>query len=157
MIEPVYFIVKTVPQLCLNPNRSRKAHWGALASAIAELRQNTCWDIREQGFPRKLIGPLDAWACICWPSANRKLTDSHNAAIMLKAAWDGLQDAGLYDDDKQLTVMRVEQYVLTKAERAHYPRGCIVIAVAPGENRDTIPPLDRDGYVSQAWLDGIPR
>lgn len=155
MNDPVYFIVRAVPALCLNPNRSRKAHWGALSSAIASLRQTTCYDVYAQGFPAKLIGPLDAWACICWPAANRKLTDSHNAAIMLKACWDGLQDAGLYDDDKQLTVMRVEQYVLTKAERAHYRDGCIVIAVQPGENRDVIPPLDKYGNVSQLWLDGI--
>jgi len=29
--DPVYFIVRTVPALCLNPNRSRKAHWAELA------------------------------------------------------------------------------------------------------------------------------
>lgn len=157
MDEPVYFIVKSVPDLCLNPNRSRRAHWAALANAIASLRQSTCYDVHEQGFPRKLIGPLDAWACICWPAANRRLTDGHNATMMLKPVWDGLQDAGLYDDDKQLTVIRVEQYVLTKSERAHYPRGCIVLAAMPGQNREVIPPLDKYGNVSQPWLDGIPR
>ncbi len=157
MTDPTYFIVKTVPALCLNPNRSRKSHWSELASAISHLRVSTCVDVRNQGFPNKLVGYVDVYLCICWAAANRKLKDVSNLAHMTKPIFDGMQDAGLVDDDSQFYPVRIEQYVMTKAERSHYPHGCIVIGVTPGHERRTIPPVDREGYVTQAWLDGIPR
>jgi Holliday junction resolvase RusA-like endonuclease len=157
VVDPVYFVVKAVPALCLNPNRSRKAHWSELASAIAHLRQSTCYDVMSQGFPAKLIGYVDVYICLCWPAANRKLRDVSNLAHMTKPIFDGMADAGLVDDDDQFYPARIEQFVMTKLERAHYPHGATVIAVTPGEPRATIPPIDRNGHVTQAWLDGIPR
>ena len=68
-----------------------------------------------------------------------------------------LADASLVDNDDQFYGARVEQYCLTKAQRSHYPHGCVIIGVTPGHERETITPIDRDGFVTQAWLDGIPR
>ena len=157
MTDPTYFIVKTVPALCLNPNRSRKSHWSELASAISHLRVSTCVDVRNQGFPNKLVGYVDVYLCLWWAAANRKLKDVSNLAHMTKPIFDGMQDAGLVDDDSQFYPVRIEQYVLTKAQRSHYPHGCVIIGVTPGHERETITPIDRDGFVTQAWLDGIPR
>jgi len=157
LTDPVYFIVKTVPALCLNPNRSRKAHWAELASAISFLRLSTCTDVRNQGFPKKLVGHVDVYICFCWPASNRRLRDSTNLHHYCKPIYDGLADAGLVDNDDQFYGARVEQYVLTKAQRSHYPHGCVIIGVTPGHERETITPIDRDGFVTQAWLDGIPR
>lgn len=157
MSEPVYFIVKAVPALCLNPNRSRSHHWTDLSRAIAALRESACWDIREMGRPRTFEGPVDVWACICWPSRKRLLKDTHNCFVMLKPVWDGMTDAGVWLDDDQVTVRGVEQFVMTKIERLHYPNGCIVVAVQKGVKPVTVAPIDKHGHVTQAWLDGIPR
>lgn len=157
MNDPIYFIVKAVPALCLNPNRSRKAHWGELAEAVRALRWSTNCDIRDWGRPRTMLGPVDVWMCICWPSAKRKLLDEVNLAHMTKPVFDGMQDAGIVENDSQFHLVDISQFVMTKVERAHYPNGCIVIAVRPGKERVAVAPIDKHGHVTQAWLDGIPR
>lgn len=146
--------------MVLNPNRYRKTPWEELAEATRVLRYQTYFDVHRSGFPGYFFDMpvVEVFACICWTNANRAHTDEINLPHLLtKPMFDGMQDAKLVRDDSQFRLMRVEQYVLTKAQRSHYPHGCVIIGVTPGHERETITPIDRDGFVTQAWLDGIPR
>lgn len=155
MIELQHFIIETVPSWELNPNRQRSQHWAVLAAKVKLLHDRTYYDVRQHGF-WPLEGPVDAWATVCWASKQRVVTDQDNLRSMLKGMWDGFTEAGVWVDDSELTVVHVDQWVMEKAAKSFHRDGCIVVAIKPGEARECIPPLQRDGSVSQLWLDGIP-
>ena len=61
---------------------------------------------------------------VYWPRKRRR-HDLDNALAMTKAATDGLTDAGVFDDDRQIVAIHVSQ------DRAgpDYPCGCIVFDI----------------------------
>lgn len=112
------------PDAELSPNR--RCHWRRKAAATKALRQaayyigvSSMWSQEWE----TATGPVTARATIGW-AKGRKRMDPTNLADMLKPVWDGFQDAGIYVNDKQVTVESVTQ------ERDPEGWGFIVVEIA---------------------------
>ena len=121
-------IVPQVPDRALSPNASREQHWGTKTKARNELARSA-WAVAYDVRPENAIeGPVDVTARICWPRG-RKRMDTDNAIACLKAMLDAFTKAGIWQDDKQIRTLDVQQERLDLAGNAAYPGGCIVVEI----------------------------
>ncbi len=96
----------SLPSAVLSPNA--RVHWAQRARAVKAYRQQA-WVAGAQALAGQ-DGPewtnATEQATFYWPDARRR--DRDNASAMLKAAFDGLVDAGILSDDRGLTHQPVE-------------------------------------------------
>jgi crossover junction endodeoxyribonuclease RusA len=99
MMELRLTITLPLPPRELNPNA--RCHWAKKAKAVKEYRR------RAWALARKAMRTPPRWkeaearAVFYWPDRRRR--DRDNAQASLKAAWDGITDAGMLEDDSGLT------------------------------------------------------
>ena len=111
----------------LSPNA--RAHWAKRHKHGASARREAGWLAKEQRPAHPLTGPLAVSVTICWAGKRGRLPDADNALAMCKPALDGLTDAGVWGDDRQIEQLTVRQERLDAVGRAQYPSGCLVIDV----------------------------
>lgn len=99
-----------LPPMTLN----QRQHWAARARDVKAWRQRTAWECKAAQVPR-----LDRCEVVLRgaPPTNRR-RDRHNLVPSLKAAVDGLVDAGVIPDDtpEHLVADRVEILPAHRAE-----------------------------------------
>lgn len=125
----IRIIVPQVPDAALSPNASRYQHWGTKTRARDEFARSAwavCYDAVAQSKP--IAGPVKVTARICWPRG-RKRMDADNASATLKAMLDAFTKARLWQDDKQIRELDVQQERLDAVGNATWPAGCIVVDV----------------------------
>lgn len=110
----------------LNPNA--RVHWRPYRRASGALRTAAKYAALEHGRAEPITGRVDVLVRVCWPKRRRTL-DADNALASCKAALDGLTDAGVWRDDRQMRRVSVEQERLDKAGNTAWPGGCIVVEI----------------------------
>jgi Holliday junction resolvase RusA-like endonuclease len=129
----------TIPQTpprALMPNATtvpgrrgpRRMHWGDKATAIREYREFVGWIAKQRfdGQPTPIFaGSVRATVIVNWEKG-RKCGDTTNVEAALKPLWDGLTDAGVWADDKQLVDVTLVQ------GRDPYGCGSVVIELSDG-------------------------
>lgn len=123
-------IVPMAPDPALSPNT--QVHWGTKARRAKEARV-AAWaaGVESRNGWHTIDGSVTVKAIICWPKG-RKRMDQDNAIACLKPYLDGLTDALVWGDDKQVVSVDVEQVSwgeTDKAARMHYPAGVVMIDV----------------------------
>ena len=83
---------------------NQRLHWAAKAKRTAAIREATKIAARNAALPTFNVVHVCAW--IGYPRAGK--ADPSNAAPVVKAALDGLTDAGLWPDDDSEHVIAVE-------------------------------------------------
>ena len=85
-----------IPNSVLLPNR--KTHW-AIKSKAARLQRRIAFVIA-----RKYLKPMpdDSTLTIYWYAKTRRHPDPDNALAALKSSIDGIVEAGIFTDDKNL-------------------------------------------------------
>ena len=119
-------IVPMCPPEELNPNS--RVHWRPYRRASGALRTAAKYAALEHGGTDPIVGRVDVSIRVCWPK-RRRVLDADNALASCKAALDGLTDAGVWQDDRQMRRVSVEQEKLDKAGNAMYPGGAIVVDI----------------------------
>jgi Holliday junction resolvase RusA-like endonuclease len=115
--------VPMVPASCLLPNAQRRTShhvWGPQAATLREAVGWAAGDARMQwGGPDDIVfrGPVRIYAKITWPKG-RQRCDFQAAVHALKAAVDGLEDAEVLANDKQVMGMDVEQIRADRGDMA---------------------------------------
>ena len=124
MTEAITIVVPGSPSPELAPNR--RAHGFAKAAATRQHRQDACYAayavaphaIDVPGF----LGPVAVSVLIRWGKGHRR-HDLDSCAVCAKPYLDGLTDAGIWRDDRQIVCLAVMQ------ERDPSGRGEVVITV----------------------------
>lgn len=111
----------------LSPNA--RAHWAKRHKHGATARETAGWLAREQRPARPLSGPLAVSVTICWAACKSKLPDIDNSMAAAKSILDGLTDANVWHDDRQIEQLTVRQERLDAVGRANHPAGCLVIDI----------------------------
>lgn len=119
-------IVPMCPPEELNPNA--RVHWRPYRRASGALRTAAKYAALADGPIDLIAGRVDVSIRVCWPK-RRRVLDADNALASCKAALDGLTDAGVWRDDRQMRRVTVEQERLDRAGNATYPGGCIVVEI----------------------------
>ena len=120
-------IVPSCPADVLSPNA--RAHWSRKNRAAQDYRALAKYAALQDGPLDPLLGPLSVEVRVLWPARRRK-ADADNALASVKAAVDGLTDAGVWGDDRQIVRMSIEQEKLDKVGRAQWPNGAVVFDIA---------------------------
>lgn len=81
-----------------------RLHWAARAARTRRIRTAAAWEAKRAGVPRHDVVHVCAW--IGYPRPGK--ADPSNAAPVVKAALDGLTDAGVWEDDDHTHVVAVE-------------------------------------------------
>jgi crossover junction endodeoxyribonuclease RusA len=105
-----------LPPAPLNPNA--RPHWAAKARAVKNYR-NTAWLAAAAALGPGRPAPrwTRARVVIVWYTKTDRHPDRDNALASLKAAFDGLTDAGIITDDKELFHEPIEFRVDAKRPR----------------------------------------
>ena len=108
-------IVLPLPNRALSPNA--RVHWAHKAKHVREYRKTAWAATLEAAGPQALWTKATAKVSFFFPDNRRR--DADNAMASLKAAWDGMRDAGLIADDsaKVLTMEPAEFHVDGKDPR----------------------------------------
>lgn len=94
-----------VPPRVLSPNA--RCHWAVKAKATKYLRQSVCSLAKEaMGIQKRKWNTANCK--VIWYARTRRRMDRDNCLAMLKAAFDGLVDAGVLIDDCGLTHLPLE-------------------------------------------------
>lgn len=141
--ESFTVVVERSPDQCLNPNL-RGTSWTKSAKSRQDLRkatrlavisaQNRAWSARgpKMGGAALFETTVSADIVIAWgrhPNGrNRHRIDQDNALASLKPVFDGLQDALVVQNDKQITHHHVYQRHTTYDED---PIGWILVRIRP--------------------------
>jgi Holliday junction resolvase RusA-like endonuclease len=121
----------TIPQTpprALMPNVARRLHWAERGKATKAYREYVGWIAKGFVVPPAapyFVGPVRASVIINWEKG-RKRGDTTNVEAALKPLWDGLTDAGVWADDKQLVDVTLVQ------GRDPYGCGSVVIELSDG-------------------------
>jgi hypothetical protein len=89
-----------LPPRCLSPNG--RVHWAKKAKATKEHRTSSFYDAREALNGRTPPGWLKASLRVVAYFPNRRMPDPTNFMASLKAAEDGIADAGIIVNDRAL-------------------------------------------------------
>ena len=96
-----------LPSRDLSPNS--RAHWGSKARIAAKYRESTKYFCLDAINRQRLPVPFAAVTVQpVFYFRDKRRRDRDNAGAMLKAAYDGLVDAGLLADDETLTPLVAE-------------------------------------------------
>jgi crossover junction endodeoxyribonuclease RusA len=96
-------LVLTIPRAWWFSANAR-LHWAAKAARTRRIRAAASWEARRAEIGQHRAVHVCAW--IGYPRAGR--ADPSNAAPVVKAALDGLTDAGVWPDDDSRHVVAVE-------------------------------------------------
>lgn len=105
-------LVVTVP-MCpprhVSPNA--RVHWSVRSSSVSAYREAAGWAAREAlgccAYPF-FVGDVEVEVTVRW-SRGRRRVDVDNAVAMLKPALDGLTDARVWRDDRQIVSIALRQ------------------------------------------------
>lgn len=120
-------IVPGVPDADLSPNA--RLHRLVEARKVRELREFAGWSAKQYAPAAPLSGPLIVTVTVCWPK-RRKRHDADN--VYVKPALDGLTDAQIWHDDRQISELRVRQQVWSEWRDeggVFYPHGAMLIDI----------------------------
>lgn len=103
-----FVITLPLPSRDLSPNS--RCHWRRKANAVKSYRETAC-GLALKAKPRKHI-PLEAATVQCrFFFAQKRRRDADNFESRMKAGWDGLVDAKVFQDDNRLTHLPCEQAI----------------------------------------------
>ena len=123
-------VIGTVPDAELGSNG--RLHWAVKARRVKALREFVYWQTRDHAPAQPFTGPVVVTVSVGWPKG-RKRHDDDNMVSLLKAAIDGMTDAGWWLNDSQVTIKRpIEQQPWGRWEKHGgwlYPHGCMTIDV----------------------------
>lgn len=113
--------VHEVPSSDLFPNKARTLSHYRIADAVAPLRNSAKYDaiaaamqVRSINGGAIFAGPVRVRVCVCWPKG-RRMPDVDGLGLCCKGAIDGLTDAKIWDDDRQIVEVCYRQ--TTAADR----------------------------------------
>lgn len=119
-----------VPSSDLFPNRARTIGFHAVSDAAAPLRASAKWEAIKAAMAVRSInggaifaGPVTVRVCVRWPKG-RRMPDVEALSLACKPAVDGLQDALIFANDRQIAEICYRQ------ERADDRIGCIEFEIA---------------------------
>jgi Holliday junction resolvase RusA-like endonuclease len=115
-------IVPSCPDERLSPNA--RVHRMERYRVARDYRALAKYAALQDGPVTPMMGPVSVTVRVLWPK-RRKLNDADNALASCKAALDGLVDAGILGDDRQVRRMTIEQEKLDKAGNVQWPAGCV--------------------------------
>ena len=124
----IRIIVNGVPSAALSPNASRMQHWGTKTRARNELAFSAwaaAYDVRPE---EPIEDPVSVTVRVCWPKG-RKRMDVDNLTACLKPMLDAFTRSKIWNDDKQVQQLDVQQERLDKAGLANWPGGCVVVDI----------------------------
>lgn len=116
------------PTRVLSPNGDRH-HWTKVSAAKKDHRALTCILAKNQK-AKKVSGKV--WIGIDWFMADKSFycpLDKQNAIIALKAAIDGLADAGVIDGDGHKIVDSFHPVTLHRTRKEHQGRSEVVLTI----------------------------
>lgn len=132
MSRSIRIVVGECPENSLLPNQRRKNHWRITASASANLRKSAQWEAATQK-PQDWDAAkyYTAVVTVQWPRTRyppRKLAiptmpDLDGVLNACKPIIDGLEDAGVIEDDKYAQEYTVRQCLVDD------PNGSVIIDV----------------------------
>lgn len=93
-------LVLDLPPRELSPNA--RVHWAKKARAVKYYRTLACVVARNQGRRDRVWDRAEV--VTVWYLPDRRRRDPDNLMASLKAAWDGIVDAQIISDDKQLII-----------------------------------------------------
>jgi len=102
-------LVLPLPPKVLQPNRARGTHWGTRSRAVKKYRSDAglaAKALGDCGFPWPRVKVFLAF----YFAENRK-RDQDNFIAAMKSAFDGLADAGVVENDTDLTPMPPKFFV----------------------------------------------
>lgn len=110
----------------LSPNS--RLHWRVKAAAVAQYRETVGWIAKEaaQGLQGPLQPPVRAEVVFTLPDQRRR--DPDNLQASLKAAWDGMVDAGLLQDDR-IGMLQIEKPTFVQGEKP----GLVLVTLCTGK------------------------
>ena len=109
--------VPIVPHPCLLPNAQRRTHFHTWGPEARALREATAWSAAmSPDLGPTITGPVRIKAVIAWPK-RRSGCDFQAAVHALKAAVDGLEDAQVIANDRQVKGMDIEQIRAEKDDK----------------------------------------
>ena len=97
-------ITLDLPPQQLKPNG--RHHWRAKAAKVAEYREAACDAAMESAYHYGVMEPIQAPTVritAYWPTTRRM--DPDNLIATMKAAFDGITDAGVWRDDRDVTYL----------------------------------------------------
>lgn len=103
MSEPLTLMIALpIPPRDLSPNA--RAHWAAKKDKTERYRNAACGAacraLRQEGLPPPMY--KRAWVEIEWEHKTARLPDKDNIIAWLKSGIDGLTDAGIFADDRDI-------------------------------------------------------
>lgn len=103
MTHPITLLIALpIPPRALSPNV--RSHWAAKARAVERYRalacQRACRMLRKEKMAPPLYGR--AYVEIEWEHKTARLPDKDNIVAWLKSGIDGLTDAGIFKDDRDV-------------------------------------------------------
>lgn len=99
------------PDKCLAPNAARRTHYMHKSKVSSEMRDRgmlAALSVRPTGVVPMFAGPVTLYLTVLWGKGERRV-DLSAIPAMTKPFEDGLTDAGIWDDDRQVTRLIVEQ------------------------------------------------
>lgn len=122
--------VHEVPSSVLFPNMARRSGFHAVSDAAAPLRASAKWEAVKAAMAVRSInggaifdGPVTVRVCVRWPKG-RRMPDVEALSLACKPAVDGLQDALIFANDRQIAEICYRQ------ERADDRIGCIEFVIS---------------------------
>lgn len=99
----------TPPARGLSPNaRVHRMELARLRKAARAEARFAASNIRPGAREPLFAGPVRVSVTVCWPAGRRRM-DVDNVIAALKPSWDGFTDGMLWQDDRQIADIRVEQ------------------------------------------------
>ncbi|AWI32725.1 hypothetical protein [Streptomyces tirandamycinicus] len=116
----------------INANEVRRWHWGKERRVAASIREATAVLARSLKVPRLTLARV---VYVVHPKARTRVFDPSNWALSAKAAVDGLQDAGVFEDDNASVVTGVDPRAGQRQHGAQIRMSLVIIDQGRGEEQ----------------------
>jgi crossover junction endodeoxyribonuclease RusA len=108
-----YVIVTPFARPPMSANDQRRAHWQKVRAAKKQVGDAVAWLARQQQI--KDVGPAEV--SFVWFAPDKRRRDSDSLGPFVKAALDGLVEAGVFPDDHNGWVVKTSMAVVSSDTR----------------------------------------
>ena len=109
----IHVIVTPFDRPPMTANDQRRAHWQKVRAAKKVVGDAVAWLARQQGI--KDVGPAEV--SFVWFAPDKRRRDSDSLGPFVKAALDGLVEAGVFPDDHNGWVVKTSMAVVLSDTR----------------------------------------
>ncbi|MFB6505659.1 hypothetical protein ACFC07_21790 [Streptomyces sp. NPDC056099] len=119
-----HWVLKLPEMDLINANEVRRWHWGKERRVAAKIREVAAVLARKERVPRLERARV---VYVVHPKAGTRVFDPSNWSLTAKAAVDGLQDAGVFEDDNAAVVTGVDPRAGERQNGAHIMMSLVII------------------------------